>query len=84
MTVQHEPPRAVDGTPLIPAETLLRSYLAGLGMTHRFAEMAIANRRESVALAREVGATWEDIGRAMGMTRQLAHKRFGRGLDPPV
>jgi hypothetical protein len=31
-----------------------------------------------VAQAREVGVTWEDIGRAAGVTRQSAHERWSR------
>lgn len=33
---------------------------------------------ETVALAREGGASWADIGHATGMTRQSAHTRWGK------
>lgn len=40
--------------------------------------------RESVARAREVdGVTWEEVGRAFGITRQAAHERFSRSSDQP-
>ena len=34
------------------------------------------NMRRTVSLAREEGRTWQEIGDALGMTRQGAHKRF--------
>ncbi|EYB68211.1 hypothetical protein DEIPH_ctg025orf0050 [Deinococcus phoenicis] len=37
----------------------------------------------SVTAARNAGHSWEAIGRALGMTRQAAQQRFGRG-GPPV
>lgn len=33
--------------------------------------------REAVAEAREAGATWEEIGQAVGTSRQAALRRFG-------
>lgn len=48
---------------------------------------------EAVAVAREAGATWTQIGTATGMSRQAAHERWGhlprpdgcrrRGCDCP-
>ena len=32
---------------------------------------------EAVQTVREAGATWEEIGDALGMTRQAARQRFG-------
>ena len=32
----------------------------------------------------EDGATWEDVGRAFGVTAQSAHSRFGRKRQPSV
>lgn len=34
--------------------------------------------RAAVSEARTQGATWEQIGNALGMTRQNAHARFSR------
>lgn len=31
-----------------------------------------------VSNARQDGATWDEIGDALGISRQAAHKRFGR------
>ena len=45
-------------------------------MTHRLAEAVDHNRIDSIRLARDTGASWEQIGRALGMTRQAAHKRY--------
>jgi hypothetical protein len=32
---------------------------------------------DAVRAARDAGATWADVGRATGMTRQSAHERWG-------
>ena len=37
---------------------------------------------EAVAGARMRGDSWDTIGRAAGMTRQAAHGRWAKGLDP--
>ena len=37
---------------------------------------------EAVAGARMSGDSWDSIGRAAGMTRQAAHGRWAKGLDP--
>ena len=40
---------------------------------------------EEIARARaEDGATWEDVGRAFGVTAQSAHSRFGRKRQPSI
>src|SRR4051812_42812068 len=44
---------------------------------HRAAETAAQNRIELLRAARSFGATWEQLGEAMDMSRQTAHKRFG-------
>lgn len=38
---------------------------------------AEADLVDAVTAARELGVTWERIGRALGVTRQAAQKRFG-------
>jgi hypothetical protein len=37
-----------------------------------------AATREVVAALRAAGCTWEQIGQALGVTRQAARHRFGR------
>ncbi len=36
---------------------------------------------EAVTSARAAGASWDAIGRVLGMSRQAAHQRFGRTRD---
>jgi hypothetical protein len=36
---------------------------------------------EAVSSARAAGASWDAIGRVLGMSRQAAHQRFGRPQD---
>jgi len=36
---------------------------------------------EAVSSARAAGASWDAIGRVLGMSRQAAHQRFGRSQD---
>ncbi|MGW4797511.1 hypothetical protein ACWEPC_34335 [Nonomuraea sp. NPDC004297] len=49
--------------------------LRAVGALHRLAEQVEA---ESVALAREQGWTWEQIGDALGMSRQSVHAKYGK------
>ena len=44
-------------------------------LTGRLAEME-ADRERAVAAAMERGATWAEIGEALGVTAQAAHKRY--------
>ncbi len=44
-------------------------------LTGRLAEME-AVRERAVAAAMERGATWAEIGEALGVTAQAAHKRY--------
>lgn len=49
--------------------------LRAVGALHRLAEQVEAN---SVALARQRGWSWEQIGDALGMSRQSAHAKHGK------
>jgi hypothetical protein len=49
--------------------------LRAVGALHRLAEQVEA---AAVARARERGWTWEQIGDALGVTRQSAHTKHGR------
>ncbi len=40
--------------------------------------------RDAVAQARAAGATWQEVGDALGASRQAAFQRFGRPAAPPV
>nr|WP_285664453.1 helix-turn-helix domain-containing protein [Actinorhabdospora filicis] len=49
--------------------------LRAVGALHRLAEQVEA---ASVAAARERGWTWEQIGDALGMSRQSVHAKYGK------
>ncbi|MET8144371.1 hypothetical protein ABZU32_29035 [Sphaerisporangium sp. NPDC005288] len=49
--------------------------LRAVGALHRLAEQVEA---VSVTLAREQGWTWEQIGDALGMSRQSVHAKYGK------
>lgn len=39
-------------------------------------------RLSAIRYAREMGATWGDIGRALGVSRQAARQRYARHMPP--
>jgi Homeodomain-like domain len=49
--------------------------LRAVGALHRLAEQVEATH---VALARERGWSWEQIGDALGVSRQSVHAKYGR------
>jgi hypothetical protein len=49
--------------------------LRAVGALHRLAEQVEATH---VALAREQGWSWEQIGDALGVSRQSAHAKYGK------
>jgi DNA-directed RNA polymerase specialized sigma24 family protein len=49
--------------------------LRAVGALHRLAEQAEAR---SVRLARERGWSWEQIGDALGVSRQSVHAKYGK------
>lgn len=54
-------------------ETVLRVALNAANTARR----SEARLEEAVVAAREAGATWAQIGEAVGMSRQSAHERWG-------
>ena len=58
----------------------LRTILQGVAMWNRTAEASNMNRIESIMMALDFGGTWEHVGKAMGMSRQAANKRFGQAV----
>lgn len=48
--------------------------------THRTAVAAIDNRIDAMRMAVRFGATWTELGAAMGMSKQAAHSRFAESL----
>lgn len=68
----------LDRTPLA---VIRRSYLAWVTMQHRQAEASDANQVHAIQEARLWGCSWQEIGEALGMTRQAAHKRFARFVE---
>ena len=49
--------------------------LRAVGALHRLAEQVEAR---SVALARDRGWSWEQIGDALGVSRQSVHAKYGK------
>lgn len=65
-------------SPVAPwdAEMSLDAVLATLGSVAAAGEQAERNLALWVAKARSLGATWSQIGQALGMARQSAWERF--------
>ena len=60
----------------------LGSHLDRAAVALRLAAEADTYARVEVMAAREFdGASWADVGTALGMTRQAAHERFRAGPD---
>lgn len=56
------------------------SALDGLAANHRLVNLLTGRRWFVMQQAREEGATWEQIGDALGMSRQGAHEWYGKKL----
>lgn len=56
------------------AEANSKAALKSLMWTMRAAEAAT---RDAVEQAREAGMTWEQVGQALGVTKQAAQQRYG-------
>ncbi len=63
----------------LSAETVL-DELKAQGLVARVAAIGV---RDAVRDAISLGATWQDIGHALGITRQAAHKRFAATVGKP-
>jgi hypothetical protein len=61
----------------ILGSSLTQHPLATLALLRRLDQVVDERTRDAVAAARIHGASWQDIGAALGMTRQAAHGRFG-------
>ena len=56
--------------------------LAAIRLARELRGLADGALRITVDRARAAGHTWQDIGDALGTTRQAAFQRFGRPIDP--
>jgi hypothetical protein len=64
----------------LSAETVLEE-LRAQGVVARNAALGV---RDTVRDAINLGASWNDVGVALGITRQAAHKRFAAIVDQPA
>jgi DNA-directed RNA polymerase specialized sigma24 family protein len=63
----------------------VRAAADRLARARKQTEKADQALRAAVTQARRDGASWADVGRVLGITRQTAQQRFGRArvpLDP--
>lgn len=70
--------RAADATR--PAPPLV-TPLEALAVTHRLAEALAARRWAGMRRAREHGATWRELGDALGMTKQAAQEWYRKTAE---
>jgi hypothetical protein len=61
--------------PLPPTKEITLAHIEEARRHERNAELEL---RRLVAHARRQGIWWEEIGNAMGVTKQAAQQRFGR------
>jgi Protein of unknown function (DUF3887) len=65
----------------VPEDAAMAS-LEAVTVIRSLARVVEDGLREAVALARQSGHTWAEIGDLLGTSRQAAFQRFGRPLDP--
>jgi hypothetical protein len=58
-------------------------HLARAVAADRLAAVAERLARAEVEAARQLGASWREVGDAFGVIRQTAHERFSSGPDGP-
>jgi hypothetical protein len=58
-----------------------RDWLSTLGHAHQITAYAEGMIQFAAEGARDAGATWEQIGTLLGMTKQGAQQRFGRDTE---
>ncbi len=56
--------------------------LAAIRLARELRSLADGALRVTVDRARAAGHTWQEVGDALGTTRQAAFQRFGRPIDP--
>ena len=54
------------------------SVLAAITASNAVLEAAESHLAETVSRRRSMGATWQEVGDALGTTRQGAQRRFGK------
>ena len=66
----------VTGLPPRLSEVSVEDMLAGVSQAQKDVEMAKYNRRVMAAAARAQGATWVQIGEALGISKQAVQKTY--------
>ncbi len=67
---------------VVAAEAELGAHLDHAVVALELSEAAERYARAEVIAARELdGASWADVGKALGVSRQTAHERFRTGPD---
>src|SRR3954447_6384677 len=74
--------RSVEELVGAPAKLPGVAGLDALRASRRVVELLTGARWHMMRQAREEGASWSDIGQALGMTRQAAHDFYRRRIEP--
>ena len=68
----------MDGSPHVRTAVASDDPAEGLESVKALRKLADALEERHVAAARRTGWTWQQIGDALGVTRQAVHKKHGR------